>query len=57
MSKGTRKTSKKLSVIIDLLYDEIQLRQYARSHRLSAEDRMALVILMDLLIEERRSLK
>lgn len=57
MARGTKTNAMKIVIVMDLLYDEIQLRHYARTNELGAEDRTAINKLINLLQEERISLK
>lgn len=57
MARGTKTNAMKIVIVMDLLYDEIQLRHYARTNELSQEDRTAINKLINLLQEERISLK
>lgn len=57
MGRGTKTNAVTITVIMDLLYDEIQLRHYARTNEMSEEDRTAINKLINILQEERISLK
>lgn len=57
MGRGTKTNAMKIVLVMDLLYDEIQLRHYARTNEMSVEDRTAINKLINLLQEERMSLK
>lgn len=57
MARGTKTNAMKIVIVMDLLYDEIQLRHYTRTKELVAEDRTAINRLINLLQEERISLK